>query len=121
MSRRTAVDHVRVARALRAYPVLAQAMSTGRISFSHARAIARISELGDEQPITNLVMVAEHGTVGQLEDMVRGLRVVDRNNADPRPDRVETLSHRWRDDSFLDCRRGWIQSTARCCSRRSTP
>jgi hypothetical protein len=101
LSRRTAVEHVRVARALAANPSLAAAMSAGRISFSHARAITRVTELGDADLVADLVMVAEHGTVGQLEDMVRGLRTVERNNAGVDPETVETVSHRWRDDSYL--------------------
>ncbi len=102
LSRRTAIEHVRVARALAAYPVLVEAMSAGRISFSHARAISRLAEVGSPRLVAELVMVAEHGTVGQLEDVVRGLRSVDDNNRgrgdelDPDP---EVVSHRWRSDS----------------------
>src|SRR5436309_6478101 len=99
LSRRTAADHVRVARALAAHPVLCDAMAAGRISYSHARAIARAAELGDQQLVADLVMVAEYGTVGQLEDVVRGLRTVDRNQTDADPEVAETVSHRWREDS----------------------
>jgi hypothetical protein len=76
-------------------------MAAGRISFSHARAIARVAELGDERLVTNLVNVAEHGTGGQLEVMVRGLRTVDRANEPAHPEREEAVSHRWREDSYL--------------------
>jgi hypothetical protein len=41
ISLRTAVDHVRVARALQSFPDLAAAMSAGRLSYSHVRAICR--------------------------------------------------------------------------------
>jgi hypothetical protein len=99
LSRRTARDHVRVARVLAAHSVLAGAMNAGRISYSHVRAISRAADLGGEQLVADLVMVAEHGTVGQLEDMVRGLRTVDDNNRDGREPRPERLSHRWRADS----------------------
>jgi hypothetical protein len=101
LSRRTAIEHVRVARALAAHSPLREAMAAGRISFSHVRAITRVAELGDERLVTNLVMVAEHGTVGQLEDVVRGLRTVDDNNTADRPTRGEAVSHRWRADSYL--------------------
>lgn len=101
LSSRTATDHVRVARVLAAYPALADAMSAGRISFSHARAIARVAEAGDETLVSDLVMAAEHGTVGQLEDLVRGLRTVDHNNDGATAESGETLAHRWRDDSYL--------------------
>ena len=101
LSRRTAAEHVRVARVLAAHPVLAEAMSAGRISYSHARAITRVAELGDERLVADLVNVAEHGSVGQLEVMVRSLRMVDRNNDDADPELDESVSHRWRDDSYL--------------------
>ena len=43
LSHRAAVDHVRVARALVAFPELAAAMAAGRLSYSHVRAIARVA------------------------------------------------------------------------------
>src|SRR5882762_11829464 len=43
LSRRTAIDHVRVARALAAFPALTESMSAGRLSYSHVRAIARVA------------------------------------------------------------------------------
>jgi hypothetical protein len=46
-------------------------------------------------------MVAEHGTVGQLEDTLRGLRTVDKNNGGSHQPPSETVSHRWREDSHL--------------------
>lgn len=104
LSRRTAADHVRVARALAAHPARGEAMAAARLSFSHARAIIRVAELADL--IAELVTVAEHGTVGQLEEVVCGLRTVDRDNDAATPDgadpeAADTMSHHWRDDSFL--------------------
>jgi hypothetical protein len=99
LSRRTAIEHVRVARSLAAHAPLADAMAAGRISFSHARAISRIADRGDPALIDELIMMAEHGSVGQLENTVRGLRTVDDNTTEgvgPTPERV---SHRWRQDS----------------------
>lgn len=101
LSNRTAIEHVRVARVLAAHAPLADAMSAGRISFSHARAIARVAELCDARLVAELVEVAEHGTVGQLEDMVRGLRTVHDNAGPLPPEEAERVSHRWRDDSYL--------------------
>jgi hypothetical protein len=101
ISGRTAAEHARVARALAAHPVLAEAMAAGRISYSHARAITRVAELGDAGLVAGLVNVAEHGSVGQLELVVRGLRTVDRNADGADPERDEKVSHRWRDDSYL--------------------
>ena len=101
VSRRTAIEHVRVARALAAHPSLAAAMSAGRMSYSHVRAISRIADLGDTALVESLVTVAEHGTVSQLEDVVRGLRTVDdHQQPDAEPPR-EHLTRRWRDDSTL--------------------
>ncbi len=97
ISRRTAIDHVRVARALAAFPALAAAMSAGRVSYSHARAISRIAAAGDEQLVADLVHVAEHGSVGQLEDMVRGLRTVEANE-DPALHAREYFARTWSDD-----------------------
>jgi hypothetical protein len=99
LSRRTTRDHVRVARALAAHACLAEAMSAGRISYSHVRAISRVAELGDDKLVADLVMVAEHGTVDQVEDTVRGLRSVDDNNRGRDERDPETVSHRWRPDS----------------------
>jgi hypothetical protein len=99
LSRRTAIEHVRVARALAAHPVLAEAMGAGRLSFSHARAISRIAHLGGPELVADLVQVAEHGTVGQLEDVVRGLRTVDDNNQPDQRPVAEAVSAGWRDDS----------------------
>lgn len=100
LSRRTARDHVRVARTLAAHPGLAAAMGAGRVSYSHVRAISRVAELGDERLVTDLVSVAEHGTIAQLEDLVRGLRCVDDNGRDTDEPIVEAVSHRWRPDSL---------------------
>ena len=58
VSRRTAIEHVRVARALAAHPSLAAAMSAGRLSYSHVRAISRIADLGDTALVESLVNVA---------------------------------------------------------------
>jgi hypothetical protein len=101
LSARTAREHVRAARVLAVHRCLAEAMGAGRISYSHVRAIARVAELGDERLVADLVMLAEHGTVGQLEDMVRGLRTVDENSQDAKDSRLESVSHRWREDSRL--------------------
>jgi hypothetical protein len=50
LARRTATDHVRVARTLAANPLVASEMAAGRLSFSHVRAISRV--LG--KPVTDL-------------------------------------------------------------------
>jgi hypothetical protein len=96
LSHRTALEHVRVARALAAFAELRQAMSAGRLSYSHVRAISRLARDGEEQLVSDLVGFAEHATIGQLETMVRGLRTVQRNEADcqgVQPD--EYVTHGW--------------------------
>lgn len=108
ISHRTAVEHVRVARALVAFPELSGALESGRISFCHARAITRVAREGEDQLISDLVGVAENGTVGQLETVVRGLRTVDDNQAaepaepggqavriEPRAVAAEYVRHGW--------------------------
>ena len=82
IAHRTALDHLRVARALLAHRRLAGEMAAGRISYSHARAISRVVKPDDTELVDGLIDIAEHGTVGQLEDTVRGLRTVDRNEED---------------------------------------
>jgi hypothetical protein len=79
LSKRTAVEHVRVARSLAAFPALAEAMSAGRLSYSHVRAISRLAKPGEDGLVAELIMAAEHGTVAQLEVIVRGLQTVDDN------------------------------------------
>lgn len=103
LSRRTAIEHVRVARALAAHPPLAAAMSSGRLSYSHVRAISRVSELGDTAFVASLINLAEHGTVRQLEDVVRGLRTVDDNERDMPATARERFTRRWCADSTWRC------------------
>jgi hypothetical protein len=79
IAHRTAVEHLRVARSLRAYPRLAEEMGAGRLSFSQVRVISRIA--GPEEPglVEDLIEAARHATVAQLEVVVRGLRTVEHN------------------------------------------
>lgn len=80
---RTARDHLKVARTLDTYPALAESMAAGRISYSHARIIA--ATVSDDEPdlVADLLTVAEHGTVHQLQDIALGLCSVDRQLDDP--------------------------------------
>jgi hypothetical protein len=101
LSRRTARDHVRVARSLAGHERLRTEMSAGRLSYSQVRAISRVAELGDEQLVDELIIVAEHGTVRHLEDVVRGLRSVDDIEQPTPPSDRERVTHRWRSDSLM--------------------
>lgn len=103
ISARTARDHLRVARVLAAFPVLAGSMSAGRVCYSHVRAIARVVAAGEEELVAQLLVLAEHGTVAQLESMVAGLRTVDHLVDDPIVERTrqqgQTFSAGWEPDS----------------------
>lgn len=116
LSRRTAIDHVRVARALSDHPPLAAAMAAGRLSFSHVRAISRVITADDHVLVTDLIQAAEHATVGQLETLVRGLHTVDRHEnatwAGPYLTRGWTSDSRWRLSARLDPEDGALVDAA---------
>jgi len=123
LSRRTAVDQVRVARTLAGFPRLVAAMSAGRVSYSHVRAISRIARPGEDQLVADLIMVAEHGTVGHLETIVRGLRTVEDNQNAPVPAEQYsawswTTESQWRLSARLDPERGAVvQKTVETIAR----
>jgi hypothetical protein len=107
LSKRTAVEHVRVARALRAAPALAETFGTGRVSYSHVRAISRLVEIASPKLIEELLELAQHSSIAQLEDVVRGLRTAGDPSApsapgdsgDPGGVEPERVSQRWGSDS----------------------
>jgi hypothetical protein len=66
---RTARDHVRVARALRELPLITEAFSAGRLSYSQVRALTRIARPESEQ---DLLEMANYASAAQLEKIVRG-------------------------------------------------
>jgi hypothetical protein len=99
---RTARDHLKVAHTLAAYPVLAESMGAGRISYSHVRIIAGTAGADEPDLVSDLLTLAEHGTVHQLEDVALGLRSVDRQLDDPirpTPTAGESLSRTWDRDA----------------------
>jgi hypothetical protein len=102
LSRRTAIERVRVARALADHPGLAEEMGAGQLSYSHVRAISRVAGIAEPGLVDDLVMLAEHGSVGQLEAAVRGLRTVD-TLARPAAPSGESLSQGWGEDSRWRC------------------
>src|SRR5450432_4055056 len=77
IAHRTAVEQVRVGRSLRHYPRLADEMGAGRLSYSQVRAISRIAGPAEQTLVGDLIEVARHATVAQLDVVVRGLRTVD--------------------------------------------
>jgi len=71
LTARTARDHVRVARRLGEWPLVAAAFAAGRLSYSQVRAITRASPREDEAALLD---VALRSTTAQLERHVRALR-----------------------------------------------
>jgi len=78
MSVRTALDQLRVARALATLPAITSSFAEGRISYSKVRAITRIATPETEQPLLELALA---GTAGHVERVVRLTR-----QASARPD-----------------------------------
>jgi hypothetical protein len=76
ISRRTAQEHVRVARALEALPVTTAAFAAGQLSYSKVRAITRVATPKSEAA---LVEVAQHGTASHVDRIVAGYCTVKRN------------------------------------------
>jgi hypothetical protein len=115
---RTANDHVRVARALATFPKLGEGMAAGWLSYSHARAIARVAKPGETRLVDDLLEVARYGTVAQLEVVARGLVTVEHNENPSEQAERERVSHRWSDDSMwglsakLDPERGALVQAA---------
>ncbi|MDQ1632009.1 MAG: hypothetical protein QOC80_1981, partial [Frankiaceae bacterium] len=70
-SHTTAMEKVRVARALRSLPRIRGAFGAGRVSFSQVRALTRIATPANEHAFLELARVA---SAGQLEAIVGGIR-----------------------------------------------
>jgi hypothetical protein len=97
MSPGTAREHVRVARALTALPVISTAFAEGRLSFSKVRALTRIAEPDTE---ASLLEFAIDATASQTERMVRQWRraeAVDRDTVESK----RQFDHWWDDDGML--------------------
>lgn len=69
-------EKVRVALALPELPEIAQAFSTGELSFSKVRAMTRVATAGNE---ARLLELARLSTASQLERVVQGYRRAERN------------------------------------------
>jgi hypothetical protein len=103
LAHRTAVEHVRVARALDLFPSLADEMRAGRLSYSQVRAISRIAHDGESRLVDELIEVAQHGSAGQLEVIVRGLRTVEDNETPDGSPPEEYVRQSWSSDSQWRC------------------
>ena len=118
LSRRTAFEHVRVARALAAHPQLAQDMETGRLSYSQVRAITRAVRPGDDETVADLSQAAQHCTIGQLETVVRGMRTCEQNDEGVEADDGDyvrtgwTSTSRWQLNARLAPEQGQLVDSA---------
>ena len=68
-------EHLRVARALGALPLLSQALARGELSYSKVRELTRVATPETEE---RLLAVGRAGTAEHVERIVRGWRRVDR-------------------------------------------
>jgi len=93
----TAREHVRVARALRALPVITSEFAAGRMSYAKVRALTRIAT---PQTDADLAELAGPMTAGQLERFVAAHRRVSRAD-DDRAITTRRLSYRIDDDGSL--------------------
>ncbi|HEX5535083.1 MAG TPA: DUF222 domain-containing protein, partial [Actinomycetales bacterium] len=71
MDLRTAREQVRVARALRNLPRIAEAFDQGRVSYSKVRAMARVATPESEADLLNAAL---HAPAAHLERLTRGMR-----------------------------------------------
>jgi Domain of unknown function (DUF222) len=63
--------HVRVAKALRRMPTIANLFREGRLSYSKVREVTRVVDVIDEQRLVQLAVTA---TASQLARMISGFR-----------------------------------------------
>ncbi|HEY2206381.1 MAG TPA: DUF222 domain-containing protein [Pseudonocardia sp.] len=96
LSRRTARDQLRVARALAALPSITEAFGAGRLSYAKVRAITRVATTDTER---ELLDVALAGTAGQVERVVRSARRSATGAAEATSRRA--ASWRWDEDGYL--------------------
>ena len=71
-------EKVRVAHALADLPLISERMERGQFSYSKVRALTRVATRENE---AELIVFAEHGSVAQVEFLVRGWRRLDRQEA----------------------------------------
>ncbi len=89
VTRVTASEKVRAARALEGLPLISDAMARGAISFSKVRALTRVATPENE---AELLEFARAGSTASLERLVRGWKTMDRAGEQ----RMERLRHRTR-------------------------
>src|SRR5688572_17935244 len=75
VTRNTATEKVRAARALESLPLISEAMGRGEISFSKVRALTRVATPESE---AELLTYAKAGSTAALERLVRGWKTMNR-------------------------------------------
>ena len=106
MAMGAAREKVRVARALENLPKVAAAMACGKLSYSKAREITRVALPETED---YLLMIAEHGTAGHVEKLVRAYRrcqEAEELSREARQQQNRCVRFRYDDDGslILNCR-----------------
>ena len=94
-------ERVRVARALRAPPLIAASLAEARVSYAQVRAITRVATAADEAEWVELAGVS---TAAQLERLVRGMRRaqrLDQTLDEAREEAQTTVRQRYDADGFL--------------------
>ncbi len=72
-------EKMRVARCLASLPRISKALSSGKLSYSKARALTRVATPENEE---ELLTFADHGTTAHVERLVRNLRRLSRSADD---------------------------------------
>jgi hypothetical protein len=101
IDRRTAREHLRVARSLAELPATQSAFARWELSYAKVRAITRVATGETEE---TLVEWARHGTASHLERIVRGFRKVKRTLELEEANRRHAARYarwRWNDDGSL--------------------
>ncbi len=94
VSPRAARENVRVARRLRALPLVRAGFEAGELSYSKVRVLTRVADGESEE---DLIELARHATAAQLERMVRAARRVAAIEADE-AQRTAFVQWSWDDD-----------------------
>jgi hypothetical protein len=92
-------EHVRVAKALRRMPTIAELFRDGRLSYSKVREVTRVVDVVDETRLAQLALTA---TASQLARMISGFRAADGLRIKQQP-KLSVAFHE-REDGMIDFR-----------------
>jgi hypothetical protein len=92
-------EHVRVAKALRRMPTIADLLRDGRLSYSKVREITRVVDVVDEHRLAELALTA---TASQLARMISGFRSADGARISQQTKRAVTWHER--EDGMVEVR-----------------